>query len=347
MYNNQMYLDSFRKIFKVIPNIDKLQNKTVLVAGAGGLVCSVIVDFLHFLDVEKKYNISIYAADINEEGCKNRFKEYYNDSHFNYLHYNVTEPLNSSIKFDFIIHGASPANPKLYVEKPVETMLANFMGTYNLLEYAKRTGLQRFLYISSSEVYGNKEDAKPFRENDYGYLDILNPRACYPSSKRASETLCSSYNEEYGIDDVIIRPGHVFGPSMTKGDTRAASQFARDVVEGNNIIMKSEGTQLRSHCYVVDCVSALICVLLNGKSNEAYNISCSNSVSTIKDIAEAYAKAGNKKVIFELPSDVEKRGFNLMPNSSLTSDKLEALHWKPTFSLEDGTRMTIELLKCK
>lgn len=330
---------------EVIPNLEDLRNRKILVTGAGGLICSVIIDLFAFLNCNYNYNIDIYAADLNIERCKKRFNFLLEMQHFHLINHNVVDKLNLDIEFDYIIHGASPANPKMYVSSPVETMQANIIGTNNLLEYSKNYNVKRFLYISSSEVYGNKETNEKYYETDYNYLDILNPRACYPSSKRAAETLCVSYYDEYGVECVIVRPGHVYGPSMTSGDNRAASQFARDVLNNQDIIMKSLGNQLRSHCYVDDCVSAILTVLINGECGEAYNISNPNAISTIREIAEAFAIAGNKKVIFELPDAQEKKGYNLMTNSSLSSKKLENLGWHGIYNLQSGTKMTLQMLK--
>lgn len=334
------YINDISKVIDIIPSIKDLKNACVLITGAGGLICSSIVDVL--LNMNK--NISVYAADINEEATLKRFEIYKENEFFHYFKYNVNIPLDSNIDFDYIIHGASPASPNMYMNYPVETMMANFMGTKYLLDYGKKHKCKRFLYISSSEVYGNKENNKPYVEDDYYFVDILNTRSCYPSAKRAAETLCVSYSKEYNIDAVIVRPGHVYGPTMTKNDTRAASQFARDVVEGHDIIMKSMGTQLRSHCYVLDCVSAILTVLLNGKESEAYNISNPNSVSTIRDIAESYAKAGGRKVIFEVATFEELNSFNMMNNSSLDSTKLEKLGWEGLFTLDEGVAKTLTLL---
>ena len=131
-------------------------------------------------------------------------------------------------------------------------MLANFMGLDCLLKSAVKNKSNRVVYISSSEVYGSKLKDQPYQESDYGYVDLLNPRSCYPSSKRASETLCSAYTSEYGLDTVVVRPGHIYGPTITDTDDRASAQFTRCAVEGKDIVMKSAGTQLRSYCYVLD-----------------------------------------------------------------------------------------------
>ena len=280
----------------------------------------------------------------NKEKLEKRFGEYAKKKEFHYILQDVVYPLEMEESFDFLIHGASNANPGEYVQHPVETMLANFDGMKNILEYARKCKAKRVLYISSSEVYGKKTDNTPYGENDYNYVDILNFRACYPSSKRAAETLCAAYKKEYGIDSVIVRPGHIYGPTMTNSDNRASSQFPRDVLEGKNIIMKSQGSQLRSYCYVLDCVSAIITVLLNGESGEAYNISNVKSIATIRQIAECFASTGKKKVVFDIPTETEKQGYNLMQNSSLTSDKLEQLGWHGIFDLKTGVAHTLKCL---
>ena len=206
----------------------------------------------------------------------------------------------------------------------------------------KTHNCRRILYISSSEVYGNKKDNEPYLEDEYGYVDILDSRSCYPSSKRASETLCAAYSKEYGVDYTIARPGHVYGPTMTANDNRASSQFPRDVLAGKDIIMKSSGAQLRSYCYVLDCASAILTILLAGKNGEAYNISNKDSVVSIREMAESFAKNAGQKIVFENPSDIEKMAFNKMNNSSLNASKLESLGWKANFNLEQGVIATLD-----
>ena len=211
-----------------------------------------------------------------------------------------------------------------------------YIGLNSLLSMAAKRGTKRVLYISSSEVYGQKEGMEPYFENDYGYLDILNQRASYPSSKRASETLCVAYSMEYGMDTVIARPGHIYGPGVTPFDNRATAQFTRNAVKGEDIVMKSAGSQLRSYCYSLDCATALLAILLSGESQNAYNISNPNSIITISQIAKCIADAAGTQLTYENPDDAEAAGYNLMSNSSLDSKKLESLGWAAEFSPEEG-----------
>ena len=108
--------------------------------------------------------------------------------------------------------------------------------------------------------------------------------------------------------------------------------------------MKSDGAQLRSYCYVLDCASALLTILVKGTSGNAYNISNPQSIVTIKEIAQALASAAGTYVTIENPSDTEKKGFTPMRNSSLNADKLLSLGWKPLFNIEDGAEKTIRIL---
>ena len=177
---------------------------------------------------------------------------------------------------------------------------------------------------------------------DYsGYVDCTKPRSCYPSSKRTSETLCASYAYEYGADIVIARPCHIYGPNFTENDNRVYAQFIRNILKGENIVMKSTGEQLRSWCYVVDCVSALLYILLKGESGEAYNIADPNSVITIKQLAEMLATIGKSKVIVDTPSGTEKHGYNPVSKSVFSVDKLQGLGWKVCESMNKKMTRTV------
>ena len=337
MISEVPYISDLKTIENSIPDLSSLDGSKILVTGANGLIGSAVVDFL----VSYGHGIKVFAATRSEEKFNARFK----GSDCTFVKFDFASGVSSDEDFDYIIHTASPANPRLYATEPVETMLVNIDGLNNMIAFSRSHYVKRILYVSSSEVYGRTETYKEFEENDYGFVDIGSPRSCYPSAKRACETLLSSYRSEYGLDFVTVRPGHIFGPTASKADTRASTAFFYDVAEGKNIVMKSAGSQRRSYCYVLDCVSAMITVLINGEAGEAYNISNVDSCCTIRELAEAISSCSGMEVVFENPSDKEKAGYNQMENSVLNAKKLEGLGWKGCFNLKAGVKHTFDSLQ--
>lgn len=339
------YWQDVQLVSKQIPNIENLYGSTIFITGATGMICSAVAEVLFYLNKEKSANIQIVLAGRSKDRMKERFYCFEEGKDYTFLRYDAISIASLNIKADFIIHGASNADPCKFAKEPVETILANIIGLNTLLKSATSNNAKRLLYISSSEVYGRKEEKRPYKEDDYGFVDILNPRASYPSSKRAAETLCSAYSAEYGLDTVIVRPGHIYGPTITNSDSRASAQFTRKAKAGGDIIMKSAGSQLRSYCYTLDCASAILTVLINGKCGEAFNISNPDSVITIREMADALAKAGNVSITFEIPSKIEKNNYNLMDNSSLDSFKIEELGWHAHFLPTEGAISTLKFYK--
>lgn len=335
------YWDDVERAIKCIPDVEKLRGKRILITGATGLIGSAVVELLFSLN-KNGAGIKVILAGRNKKRVEDRFYKFTEGADFTFIEYDATVSSELDVEVDYIIHGACNANPEAYRSQPVETMLSNLVGLNSLLSLAVRKKTERVLYISSSEVYGNIAERRPYCENDYGYVDILNMRASYPSSKRAAETMCVSYNSEFDLDIVIARPGHIYGPSITQTDTRATAEFTRNAALGQDIVMKSLGNQLRSYCFSLDCASAILTVLIKGKTCNAYNISNKNSICTISDIAEAMAGSVGRKVIFQEATKNEKAGFNLMSNSSLNSEKIEQLGWKAIFPLKDGVNRTIK-----
>ena len=336
MKYSDAYWQDVRRVLPHIRDREKLFGKSVLMTGGTGLICSGVVDILHYLNREENAGIEILLAGRGEERIARRFYHMAPCREYRFVRYDAAVPGDLDVRADFMIHGAGYANPAAFVSRPVETMEANITGLNTLLKLAAKNSGSRVLFLSSSEVYGQKSGMEPYSEEDYGFLDILNFRACYPSSKRAAETLCIAYSVEYGVDTVIARPGHIYGPAITSGDDRATAQFTRNAVHGEDIVMKSAGSQLRSYCYFLDCASAILAILLNGEKGNAYNISNPNSVVTIRGMAEAIAGAAGKKLVFANSTDAEKRSYSQMTNASLDSGKLEALGWNGEFSLDEG-----------
>ncbi len=317
---------------------NKLSGANILITGATGLIGSCLVEIL-MSRLNKDYQV--FASGRNEERAKTRFRRFSHDSAFHFINYDVMKPLDGDIDFHYIIHAASNASPNFFASKPVEVIKSNIFGISNLIDYGLSHGLKRLLFVSTGEVYG-QGDGRVFDEDYSGYVNPTSPRSCYPSSKRAAETLCVSYGVEYNLETVIARPGHTYGPYFTETDNRVYAQFIRNVLAGEDIVMKSTGSQYRSWCYVVDCAAALLFILLKGENGQAYNIADESSNITIKELAEIIADIGSRKVIIDLPSDAEKVGYNVVTKSVFSTEKLVSLGWHISGNMKSKLISTIK-----
>ena len=316
---------------------ERMAGCNVLVTGATGLLGSCLVEVLMQCPCQ---DLHVYAAGRNEERARHLFWDCVDSPRFHLLKYDVTQPLESEVSFHYVIHAASNASPSFFAKNPVEVMKANLIGTANLLDYGIAHDLRRFLYVSTGEIYG-EGDGNPFVEDYSGYVNTMSARSCYPSSKRAAETLCAAYVAEYGMDIVVARPSHTYGPHFTESDNRAYAQFIRNVLNGEDIVMKSDGAQYRSWCYVVDCVKGLLYVLLKGKTGEAYNVADTYSNISIRQLAEMVAEIGGSKVVLDLPSDTERKGYNPVTKSVFSTEKLESLGWCVKGTMREKMEATI------
>lgn len=346
IYYDKQWEEDLDLVIDNLPDLSLLEGKSVMITGAAGLICSSIVDIIFRYNDTHQCPIHIYAAGRWIEEMEIRFGDLIHRDDFTFVVYDASKTDNElSVACDYIIHGASNAFPGLIVKEPVETMLSNFTGMKYLLDFAKEQGTRRVLYISSSEVYGRKDTEDPFMEDQYGFIDLLNPRNSYSVGKRAAETLCASYAAEYGVESVIVRPGHIYGPTASPHDNRVSSAWAYDAASGRDIVMKSDGAQIRSYCYCLDCASAILKVLISGDNMHAYNISNPASIISIKEMAQILADKGHVNLVMETASEEEKKGFNPMSNSSLNSDGLLSLGWKGLFDAETGFSHTVSILR--
>lgn len=341
---SKIYNSDVIRIVQSLEHLEFSKSKTFLITGATGLICSPVVDVLYALNKANNLEWKIIAAVRNLEKAANRFEKYCGDASFELFKYDTSKSATFPSGIDFIVNGAGNAYPKAITAEPVETLRNSVIGLSDILEYA-RINKSRVLYVSSSEVYGQLSNTEPMKECEFGYIDILNPRSSYSIGKCAAETLCVSFLNEYSVESVIVRPGHIYGPTASEQDNRVSSAFMYSAAMGQNLVLKSAGKQIRSYCYCLDCASAIITVLLNGNSGEAYNISNRNSICSISEMAEIFAKSGNTKCIFDIPKEDEKKAFNPMLNSSLNSEKLEALGWNPVFTKNEGFEHSIEICK--
>ena len=340
------YVADLTKIAALSLPWEKLRGKTLLITGASGTIGTFLVDVLMKKNAEEALGLTVLAVGRNEKTAKRRFSAYWEDPGFRFLPHDVNLPWEETVKADLIIHAASNTHPKAYAEDPVGTITANVFGLYHLLELAVRCKSERVLLLSSVEIYGqNRDHLDAFSEKDLGYIDCNTMRAGYPESKRTAEALCRAYEKAYGLDSVILRLCRIYGPTMPDSDTKALAQFIKNALNGENIVLKSEGTQFFSYCYVADAVGAILTALLCGESGEAYNVADPDSDISLRDLAQLIAEANGVKVVFELPSEQERQGFSVADRAVLAPEKLNALGWKAQTGIREGVPKTIEILR--
>lgn len=346
LLNSELYRSSLERICAGI-DLDFLQGRTVLITGASGMLGSCFVDLLSVWNQTQASPCRITAMSRNREAARQRFGPVWEESFFSFRAQNVCDkPDGLPDSVDYVIHAASNADPVSMAKYPADTLMANVLGTKNLLDYGLSHEMRRFLYVSSGEVYGQPDTGgADFTEGYCGALDLSNMRSCYPEGKRASEVLCQSYISQYGADAVIARPCHLFGPTMTNRDSRAVSEFLRKAAAGENIELKSAGLLERSHCYVVDAVAAILLILKTGECGQAYNIADRQYQMTVREFAERAAEAGQCSVVYAQPDQLEAKGYSRASRMVLDASKMEALGWKPGKREPGAIQETVDILR--
>lgn len=348
IYSVNEYIEDVKKTAGMSLPWNQFKDKSFVITGATGLIGSFLVDVLLEKNRTDNLNCTVYALVRNESKAQARFSAHIGDPHLVFVKYDVREQLvdGSIDKADYVLHLASNTHPVLYATDPIGTITTNIIGVQNLLDYSVKHNVTRFVFASSNEMYGeNRGDVELFNEEYCGYINCNTLRAGYPESKRCGEALCQAYIAQKGLDVVIARFTRTFGPTMSMTDSKAASQFIKNGVAGENIVLKSAGTQFFSYTYVSDAVSGLLTLLLDGKCGEAYNIADESGDIMLKDLAAVIAGISGREVVFEIPDSVEAAGFSKATKARLDGSKLRALGWKPMYNIESGIERTISILK--
>ncbi|MBD5516291.1 MAG: NAD-dependent epimerase/dehydratase family protein [Lachnospiraceae bacterium] len=322
-----------------------LSGKTILLSGATGMIGKCVVDLLMQCneDMLLSHPVNVIALSRNEESARQRLGEHWNKEAFQYISCDVNQTLPECGHVDYVIHAASNTHPLQYSGDPIGTITSNVIGTKNLLDYAVSHRTERFCFLSSVEIYGeNRGDADKFDENYLGYIDCNTLRAGYPESKRVGEALCNAYAQVYQMDFVIPRLSRVYGPTMLQSDSKAIAQFIKKAAAGEDIILKSAGTQLYSYTYALDAAMGVLTVLLKGENGEAYNISDTESEVTLRQICEWLAEDNHVKIVFDIPDAKEQAGYSMATKALLDTEKIEALGWSPQTHMRDGLRKTVQ-----
>lgn len=321
--NNSIFEEDIKNIINYF-DMSVFDGKTILVTGATGLIGKLCVKSL----LNSGYNTQVIALVRDEEKAKNIFGE---SKRLTYLVQDINQRINTTRRVDYIIHAASTTSSKDFVEKPVETIYTAINGSRNILEFAKNKRLEGMVYLSSLEIYGvnGKENIK---EEDYGYIDILNPRSSYSESKKMVETMCISYGTEYGVPVKIARLAQTFGAGVSISDNRVFAQFAKAIINKENIILHTKGETKRNYCYTTDAVRGIFTILTKGENNNAYNVANENSYCSISEMAHLLE---NEYTKVEYKIDEVNRGYNPTVKIALNTEKLNALGWEAKVDLKE------------
>lgn len=346
LLDNPLYLEDLNYIATLPLPWEQLEGRSIMISGATGMIGSFLIDALQFRNRECGGSTTVYALGRSKEKAEKRFAGYFASDFFHFIRCDINKPVSADMPAaDYILHLASNTHPLAYANDPIGTVTANVFGTYNLLEYAVAHETKRFALASSNEVYGeNRGDVEFFDEDYCGYINSNTLRAGYPESKRCAEALCQAYSRQRGVDIVIPRLTRSYGPTLLKSDTKAMSQFLHKALSGEDIVLKSEGTQYYSYTYTADAVAGLLTVLLKGESGHAYNIADMPGDIMLKDLAALIAGYAGKQVVFELPDESEAAGYSKATKARLGGEKLKGLGWQMHYDMAAGIERTLKML---
>lgn len=323
---------------------EKLKGKTVMITGASGMIGTYMLQTLTMLNDKFGYDVKVLAVLRNPAKLPEEVRA---REDVKIIVHDVTKSFEIEDDVDYLIHAASPASPLIMQNQPVETIAANTLGTFNTLSLAKEKNAEGYMFISSREIYGQPSEGQEFfYEDTYGFVDQLNPRSCYSEGKKAAETMCVCYHDEYGLNTKIARLAHTYGPGMSIYDGRVQADFLKNVYHNEDIVLKSEGTAVRTYTYIADAVAGLYRILLDSQEI-VYNIGNEDGKVSIRELAEILVgiyPERNLKLVFDIPEGGTK-GTAPYTLGILNSKKLREIGWTPKYSVKDGFKRTLEYLE--
>jgi len=314
----------------------------ILIAGGAGFIGS------HLCERLLKEGYEVFCVDNLLTSKKENIIPFLKNKKFNFLKHDIVKTLPKKISqenFGAIFHLASPASPNpqspfSYVKYPLETLLVNSTGTYNLLQLAQEKKA-KFLFTSTSEIYGDPS-VSPQSESYWGNVNPNGLRSCYDEAKRFGEAVTSLYVRKFNLDARIVRLFNTYGTRMDKKDGRVIVNFVNQCLDGKPLTVYGKGKQTRSFCYVDDTVEGIIAAMFCPRTKgEVFNIG-NPEEHTILETAQIIKKmiTCNSKIVFEpLPEDDPT---NRCPD--IKKAKL-ILKWQPRVSLKDGLTKTINYFK--
>ncbi len=319
------------------------EGKTFLLTGAGGFLGKYIVLLFKYLNENVlKRKLSAILLDNFITGYE---EQVFSDQNLRFYRHNVIEPFRTNEPIDYIIHAAGIASPAYYTKYPVETMDVGTIGTRNMLELAREKALTGFVFMSSSEVYGDPDPQHvPTAENYNGNVSITGPRSFYDESKRFGEAMCLVFWRVFGVPIKIVRPFNVYGPGIRPADFRVLPNFIEHALRREPLPIHGDGRNTRSFCYINDEIEGIFRVLFSSANGEYFNVGNPEPEISVEGLA--------KLVVELMPYPVEIAHID-PPHAVYAScdpkrrcpdiSKLQSLtNFTPKYSLSEGLKRTIE-----
>lgn len=331
-------------------DFSKFKDSSVLITGASGMLASYMALSLLYLNKRYGYNIKVIAIARNKTAFYEIFSDFADDSHLIFIESDIIDISCESLQnfeVDYIIHTASPSRSDQFLKNPLQVIYPNVFATDRLLNLAYQKQIKSFLYFSTCDIYGKVDDGH-LVENRIGGLDPLDLRSVYGESKRMAETLCKAYYTQYNVPVKIARIAHTYAPTMDLyNDSRVFASFVKNIVNDENIIMKSDGKAKRAFCYITDATIGYFKILLEGENGEAYNVANNKELMSISDLAKLLIDMYPEKkleLVIEKQSEIylENKNISSLNELCIDTQKLEKLGWKPSVTIKEGFKRVID-----